>query len=141
MCSHEICLMLKEQWGGACSELHRRTNRGRKMWGWDVSGRTAIPVLEYMATNSLTKREQASLALQIIATFSVGTTNEWGSKGMPKEVREMRESLAQRISALNKPVFEVCVVCGRGDVVLLEYPGGGLICVTCQANEHGEGNG
>jgi hypothetical protein len=73
------------------------------MYHWDASGRTAIPVLKYMAKHSLLKREQALLGLRLVETHSTGAPNQWGKQGMPDEIVQLRAELAAAISRLNHP--------------------------------------
>lgn len=114
------------------------------MWGWDVSGRAALPVLTYMETHSLLKGKQASLAIELISTFSQGMgTNQWGRNGMPEEIRQKRVDLASEISNLNKGqvmlLAEECPICHTQGVLFVPY-GDQIACVDCVAKENGEDN-
>lgn len=69
----------------------------KPVWQWKASNRKAGPVIEQALPYLITKRRQAEIAVELIAT-----QRNPGRPGYPPEVREHRRGLYDDLKALNR---------------------------------------
>lgn len=109
MTQAEAVLMFKDVWGGTYFQRAMRTKNGLIVHGWTVSGKSAIPFLEYAAENALIKRGQAIAALELTRStaqwlekgFRAGVSLKKGEHRISSDEQAKREVLALEIRRLN----------------------------------------
>jgi hypothetical protein len=86
----------------------QRTAGGLVLWYWQVTGATAIPLLEDLASVALVKRDQAILALALARNMARyarsrrdGFNPMLGRSLLTQDDRQQRVEIMQRIRALN----------------------------------------
>lgn len=75
MASEPITSLFREVWGGNLHVRPKPTAGGLVMHSWYIGARAAIPFLGYACENSLAKRRQAAIALELaenMAKYSAG---------------------------------------------------------------------
>jgi hypothetical protein len=96
--TREIVECLQREWGGSVKDRRAISGR-RQLFVWRLTGRAAEPMLRVIAARGLIKREQAILALQLIALS--GPSGGRGTYRVSDDDRLERLRLSDAIRALN----------------------------------------
>lgn len=97
--SEAVVRRFERRFGGAVTVRQAPTVGGLTLWIWRVTGHAAREALGLFAELSLTKHEQAALALRLLDLTAPGGGR--GTYTVPHEVEADRERLADEIRALN----------------------------------------
>jgi hypothetical protein len=85
-----------EHFGGQCQHYPKKKAQWRDEYRWQVSGLTALPVLQVCLPYLIIKRKQALLALEFASTIIPG------SKAIPESYRQLRADIYAQMTSLNK---------------------------------------
>ena len=85
-----------EHFGGRCTHYPKKKAEWRDEYRWQVSGLTALPVLQVCLPYLLVKRQQALLALEFASTIIPNTNS------IPESYRQLRAEIYAKMSELNK---------------------------------------
>lgn len=108
MNSLAICELFQKEWGGSVYPRTKVTAGGLTLSTWYLGASKAIPFLEYAAEHSLTKREQAVIALQLARSmakynwpgYRKGTALSVGKRMISDEDQAERDRLVTELRSL-----------------------------------------
>jgi hypothetical protein len=109
MCSEPVVRLFKVHYNrGGITVRSKPTVGGLTLWTWQVTGASAIPILEDLVSTSLVKRDQAVLALQLarnMARYAIniasGFSPRSGSQLLTRSDREERTAIINTIRSRN----------------------------------------
>ena len=92
----DLPVWFADHFGGKCQHYPKKKAQWRDEYRWQVSGLSALPVLQVCLPYLVIKRRQALLGLEFASTIIPGT------KAIPESYRELRAKLHAEMVELNK---------------------------------------